>query len=205
MKRVKIVAFLLTLMMVFAGCTNSNNSSIDNPNNMQNEPEVNEGKVEPEITEETQVHEITEEDWKTIDYINANSHLGGIEFMKKLDMDVNVSLGPEGTPSYVELSGEGLVAGYGYLVNELEGKYICTVEINEDDFESDILGVKNGDTVGDAISKLAEYGFSDYEDNPSRSQVIVKKGRIAIILLYTSYSEKSFEDYTVYLVEAVLK
>lgn len=196
MKRVKIVAFLLTLMMVFAGCTNSNNSSIDNPNNMQNEPEVNEGNVEPEITEETQVHEITEEDWKTIDYINANSHLGGIEFMKKLDEDV-ASFNPETFEGYVEYSEEYLIKGMCSFVPELEGKYISYIYINCNDLESDILGVKNGDTIGDALNILAEQGFVDYEDNLPYHMVECTKGRITIVLSYDYESKKSLEYFDV--------
>lgn len=203
MKRVKVVAFLLTLMMVFAGCTNSNNSSIDNPNNMQNEPEVNEGKVEPEITEETQVREITEEDWKTIDYINANSHLGGIEFMKKLDDYVN-SYNPETGEGYTERSESGLVDGMGTYVQELDGKYITYVSINNNDLESDILGVRNCDTIGDALDKLAKHGFMDYEDNPPYKLVKCKKGRICVVLCYRVETKKSLNEYTIRHVDVVL-
>ena len=190
LKRKIITTGLLISMMLFGGCIHIENNYITN---------------EPEPVEEKVVNEITEEDWKTIEYINANSHLGGIEFMKKLDDGVNVSFDPSYEVGYVENSEEGLVEGMGYLIPELEGKYIARVTINSNDLESDILGVQNGITVEEALDILAEHGFTDYEDNPPYSLVAVKKGRIAVILNYRVGSwKKALAEYTIRHVEVVL-
>ena len=198
MKRTKLVVLLLAMMIAFAGCNNTNNTSIDNLNNVQSEPEV---------TEETKVSDFTEEDWKTVEYINANSNLDGIEFMEKLELDVFRSYNPETGEGYMELSENASVFGTGKYVKELDAKYITYVSVDnyEDELDSNILGVKNGDTVGEAINKLAEHGFTDYEDNPPYHMVSFKKGRIVIVLLYSKQNSKqSFEDYEVSQVDAVL-
>ena len=136
--------------------------------------------------------EITEEDFETIDYINANSHIG-IEFMKELG-DIDTNFNSDHDFSYHETSVEGLVIGTGYYIDELDGAYLSKVEINGNDLQSDIIGVKNGDVYKDAIKKLEEQGFNIYKEETignGLNQVYCNKGRVAIRFYY--YTKKNIE------------
>ena len=149
--------------------------------------------------------EITDEDWTTVEYVNRNSNIG-LEFMKVLE-GVEPNTNPSLESSYSEHSNNGLVTGVGFFVPELDGMYLSKIEINNNDRESDILGVKNGDKYIDAVKKLEEQGFELYKEetiNGDYTKAICKKGRIAVIFYYEAEKKKDVSTYTVRTVSVFL-
>ncbi|MCR4865296.1 MAG: hypothetical protein K5921_00055 [Lachnospiraceae bacterium] len=135
--------------------------------------------------------ELTDEDYETIKYVNENSKIG-VEFMKSLG-NIKLENNPSHDTSYAEQSNEGLVTGKGYYVKELGGVYLSMVEINNNDTDSHILGVKNDDTYSDATAKLEEHGFHYLESvsiSSSYEKVIYNKGRIAVAFYYAPNKKK---------------
>ena len=100
---------------------------------------------------------ITEEDFATIDYVNANSHLG-IEFMKSLG-NIKITTTPDMGSSYSEHAEVDGVIGTGLNVEQLGGPYLVMVEILDLNHDSDIIGVRNGDRYSDAVATLEAQGF----------------------------------------------
>ena len=137
--------------------------------------------------------EITEEDLEAIRYVNENSNIG-LEFMKPLG-DIELDTNPSHDSSYHETSDKGLVDGTGYYVSELGGVYLSKVEINNNDTDSDILGIRNKDRYGDAAEKLEEHGFHFLKTisiSSSYEEVIYNKGRVAVVF-YLSRNKKMDE------------
>ncbi len=130
--------------------------------------------------------EVTDEDFETIKYVNKNSNIG-VEFMKSLG-NIELDNNPSHDTSYVETSSDGLVTGKGYYVPEFDSVYLSMVEINNNDTESHILGVKNDDKYSDAVVKLEEHGFHYLKSvsiSSSYEKVIYNKGRIAVVFYFT--------------------
>ena len=142
--------------------------------------------------------EFTDEDLETVKYVNENSNTG-LEFMKSLG-NIELENNPSHDSSYVENSTTGLVSGTGYYVDELNGVYLSKVEINNNDTESDILGVKNDDRYEDAVTKLEEHGFiylKTIHISSSYEEVIFHKGRIAVVFYITPSKKMDEKNYPV--------
>ena len=125
--------------------------------------------------------EVTDEDFETIKYVNENSNIG-VEF-------------------------KGLVTGKGYPVYGLDGIYLSRVEINNNDRESDILGVRNDDTYGDATAKLEEHGFNYLKTvsiSSSYQEVIYNKGRVAVVFYITPKKKMDEKNYPIRSVALML-
>ena len=149
--------------------------------------------------------EVTDEDFETIKYVNENSNIG-VEFMKSLG-DIELDDNPSHDTSYAENSAKGLVTGKGYPVYGLDGIYLSRVEINNNDRESDILGVRNDDTYGDATAKLEEHGFNYLKTvsiSSSYQEVIYNKGRVAVVFYITPKKKMDEKNYPIRSVALML-
>ncbi len=157
----------------------------------------NDGIGGDNVNEVEALEEISEEDFNTIDYVNKNSHLG-VEFMKKLGDDVRVEAeATQFESGYYEQSVDGLVEGVGFYIPELQGNYLSSVVINNNDKESDVLGVKNGDKYGEAVKKLEEQGFALYLNDVTFKKVICRKGRTVVEFYYNQDKKEELNDYSI--------
>ena len=192
----KIKRFILNLLIVFlflglVGCQNKEIITVQNPENL----------IETKGSEDTEpeeVHVISDEDWETIEYINQNSHLD-IEFMKPLE-DVEIDTSQNVFSSYHEVGENSLAIGTGYYVSELNGMYLSFVEINSNDKESDIIGIKNGDKYPEAIRKLQGQGFNFAEEKSINGNYMItsfKKGKVEIMFYYRADEKIEKSDYTI--------
>lgn len=138
MKRNKKFEIILILMIMLgiliSGCNNADLNGSDS---------VKSKEVTGDIIS------LSEEDYKTIETINENSELG-FEFFENLGKD---------NSGMISVSSEGLeVRGTGYAYQNIDDD-VRLSELHISGEKYNVFGIKVGDCIDDAKSKMENYGF----------------------------------------------